>query len=111
MKNNQTSPETCKTCGRPIKGKPIRAAHSPGAAFCSEDCEIGAMQVEVVEVELLPVTEWEPEDLPVYSGPPPETLRCDHWCECGVRYANEIIVPKRHSLVSICPKCGCVTVD
>ncbi|HYT93504.1 MAG TPA: hypothetical protein VEL76_32600 [Gemmataceae bacterium] len=66
----------------------------------------------LLDVQLVPITdedEW--PSLPVYHGPPPSRLHDDQWCDCEEEYENQILVPKGHSLISLCPKCGCVTVD
>lgn len=64
---------------------------------------------EIVELELVPFTSSEPPLL--YSGETAEKLYYDRFCNCDVYYDNQICVPKRHSLIAFCPKCGCVTCD
>ena len=67
--------------------------------------------IEIHELQLRPTAEpFAPG--PVYRGPPPRALHYDRFCECSdARFENEITVPKRHSVICFCPRCGCVTQD
>jgi hypothetical protein len=109
-KAHETPPATCQACGRQITGEIHRFADDPTSAFCSFDCQLSKTEIEVYELELQPITGPLPRK-PVYRGPTAERLHYDRFCECDVRYENEITVPKRHSLIFFCPKCGCVTQD
>jgi hypothetical protein len=100
----------CQACGRTIIGKPHRFSNDPSSAFCSFECQLKKTEIEVYEMKLEPITE-PIEPWPVYQGPTAEKLHYDRFCECGIRFENEITVPKRHSLICFCPKCGCVTQD
>jgi hypothetical protein len=80
------------------------------SAFCSFDCQLSQTTPIGGEARLSPVT-GPRQALPVYRGPPPKRLHYDRGCECDLMYENQITVPKRHSLICICPKCGCVTQD
>jgi hypothetical protein len=109
-KANGQSPATCQACGRIITGKIFRFSNVPSSAFCSFDCQLKQTHIEVVELKLQPITEPLPPD-PVYQGPTASRLHDDRFCDCAVYYENQITVPKRHSLICFCPKCGCVTQD
>ena len=66
--------------------------------------------ITVTELVLAPITTPLPP-APVYPGPVAEVLQYDRFCDCEVMYENQILVPKRHSVICFCPRCGCVTVD
>ena len=110
MKCHATSPETCQACGKTITGDIHRFTDDPTSAFCSVDCQLSKTTVEVRELELLPITEPLPRR-PVYQGPTAQHLDYERLCECAVQYENEIIVPNGHSVICLCPRCGCVTQD
>ena len=111
MTTHETSPAICQACGRPITGKIHRFSDDPSSAFCSFECQISKTTIEVIEVELRPITEPFAAG-PIFHGPRPRTLHYDRFCECSdARFENEIVVPKRHSLICFCPRCGCVTQD
>jgi hypothetical protein len=107
---NTTSPAFCQACGKRIVGTIFRFDNDPESAFCSLECQISMTKPVAVELKLVPLTAPLPP-LPVYTGTVAMTLHADRGCECGVFYANQITVPKRHSVICFCPKCGCVTVD
>lgn len=110
MPTTNTSPAPCQNCGMKIVGKVFRFTDQPASAFCSSDCQLSATTIVVAESHLQPPTSRLPT-LPTYHGPVAETFHCDRGCGCEVRYANEITVRKRHSVIGLCPRCGCVTVD
>jgi hypothetical protein len=110
MKRHATSPDTCQACGQSITGDIHRFSDDPASAFCSLDCQISKTTIEVHEVALRPITEPLPPR-PVYHGPMAKHLHDDRGCDCDVRYQNEIVVPKWHSVICFCPRCGCVTQD
>jgi len=107
---NETSPASCQACGRRITGKIFRFSNDPTSAFCSDECQISKAKIGVIYARLAPITEPLPRP-PVYDGPTASRLQYDRWCDCEELYENQIGVPKRHSLICFCPKCGCVTQD
>lgn len=100
----------CQTCGKKIEGKVCRFTDVPDSAFCSMNCQISMTEPIGGEIQLLPIT-GPRQSRPVFTGAVATKLHDDLGCECGVFYENQITVPKRHSLICYCPKCGCVTVD
>ena len=108
--NSIESLAICQACGKSIMGKTYRFKDVLDSAFCSLDCQVRITKPIALEVELAPITAPHP-CLPVYMGPMATKLHYDCGCECDVYYENQIIVPKRHSVIRLCPKCGCVTVD
>jgi hypothetical protein len=109
MKTHETSPATCQACGQSITGEIHRFSGVPSSAFCSIECQVSKAEITVEEVRLGPVGPRVPR--PRYTGPMPRVLHYDRWCECIDLYENEITVPKGHSLICFCPRCGCVTQD
>ena len=101
---------TCHACHKQIDGKGFRFGDVPESAFCSIDCQISMTQPIVHEMVINEITEALPE-LPTFTGQIAVKLFDDRGCVCGVFYENQITVPKRHSVVCYCPRCGCVTVD
>ena len=86
-----------------LHGKPICRSR---IAFKGQ---ISETTIEGYEAKLLPVTR--SARRPVYRGPMADKLHFDRFCQCSVLYENQIIVPKGHSVIVLCPKCGCVTQD
>src|SRR5205085_8369818 len=105
-----TSPGTCQSCGKAINGKPFRFSDDSRSVFCSLECQIAKTRIVAVEVKLAPITIPLPPS-PAYTEPVARKLHDDRGCDCGVLYENQITIPKRHSVISLCPKCGGVTTD
>src|SRR5947208_512244 len=105
-----TASVPCQACGKAITGKIHRFSGVPDSAFCSFDCQLSKTEIVVEELQLVPI-DGPPPVYPVYQGPPPSRLHFDRFCECEEYFENQITVPKRHSLICFCPKCGCVTQD
>lgn len=110
MGKNTKSPAVCQACSNNIVGKVLRFTGVPESAFCSWECQLTKTVITAQEIELEPITTPRPLQ-PRYEGPTATTLHRDRWCECDIDYENQITVPKRHSLICFCPKCGCVTQD
>lgn len=98
----------CQACDRPIAGEVFRFTEVPSSAFCSLACRTSRTQVTLTQLTLCPITRPLPPQ-PTFDGPAvgPQP----QGCTCGVFYENQTLVPKRHSLVAHCPRCGGVTVD
>jgi hypothetical protein len=108
--NGNPPPATCQACGAPITGEIHQLHDDPTSAFCSYECQLEETDIQVYEMQLAPIPEPLPPR-PLYRGPTPEVLHYDRFCECDEEFENQITVPRRHSLICFCPKCGCVTQD
>ena len=71
-------------------------------------CQISRTTITATECTLQPVGESSPPK-PTFAGRAARPNGAD--CKCDMVYGNQKLVPKRHSLVSHCPRCGGVTVD
>lgn len=105
-----TSLTICQACGKKVQGRVFRFTDVPDSAFCSFECQLDKTEITVREVTLKPMTGPQPPPV-VFAGPVANELYDDRGCDCGVFYENQITVPKRHSLICFCPKCGGVTID
>ncbi len=111
MKTHETSSATCQACGLPITGEIHYFSGDPSSAFCSFECQVGKADIEISELELRPITAPAAPG-PVYEGPTARKLYDDRFCDCSdARFENEVVVPKGHSVICFCPRCGCVTQD
>jgi len=110
--NENTASEVCQACGKIITGRVCRFSNVPDSAFCSDQCQTSKTEPVLLsdQIVLLKSSDDRPRN-PVYSGPLASRLHFDTWCDCAERYDNQICVPKRHSIICLCPRCGCVTQD